>query len=87
LRALNTPTIERRRAAAELLGDDYGNLLGTIRTPERVRALEVDLDSGLLTVLDREHRVDTWHVTESGPRRIQRTELLAEEVIPPIRNR
>jgi len=82
LRALETPTEQRRKVVAELLGSDYSNLLGSIRTADPVTALEVERESGLLTVLDDEHRVNVWHVTENGPRRIQRVELLAEEVIP-----
>ncbi|MFQ5634381.1 MAG: AAA-like domain-containing protein [Gammaproteobacteria bacterium] len=82
LRALETPTGERRRLVAELYGRDYPGLLGSIRPTAPLRALEVDRASGLLTLLDKEHRIDVWHVPESGPRRIQRFELLAEELIP-----
>ena len=82
LRALETPTDERRRAVSELLGNEQANLLGSIRTSAPLVALEVERGSGLLTVLDERHRVDVWHVTENGPRRVQRVELLAEEVIP-----
>jgi WD40 repeat protein len=82
LRALETPTDERRRVVAEVLGNDYESLLGSVRTSAPLRALEVERGSGLLTVLDKQHRVDVWHVTENGPRRVQRVELLAEEVIP-----
>ncbi len=82
LRAFATPTNERARVVSELFGSDYASLLGTIRTPEPLQSVEVDRGSGLLTALDEQNRVDVWHVTESGPRRIQRFELLAEEVIP-----
>ncbi|MFW2403715.1 MAG: AAA-like domain-containing protein, partial [Gammaproteobacteria bacterium] len=82
LRALATPTEERRRVVSELYGTDYASLLGTIRTSEPLQSVEIDRASGLLTSLDDRNRVEVWHVTESGPRRIQRFDLLAEEVIP-----
>ena len=81
-RAVASPTIARRKLVAELLGTDYGKLQGTIRTPVPLQALELDEESGLLTSLDREHRVEVWHVSDGPPRRIQRFELLAEEIIP-----
>lgn len=82
LRALGKPSEERRRIVTELYGSDYPNLLGAIRTAEPLRGLEIDRGSGLLTTLDGDNRVEVWHLTESGPRRIQRFELLAEELIP-----
>lgn len=81
-RALNLPTDERRRIVAELYGRDYANLGGTVRTPEPLSALEVDLNSGLVTTLDKAHRVDIWHITDGVPRRVLRLALLAEEVFP-----
>lgn len=81
-RALNLPTDERRQVVAELYGRDYANLGGTIRTPEPLRALELDLNSGLVTTLDRTHRVDIWQITDGVPRRVLRLTLLAEEVFP-----
>ncbi|MBT8442026.1 MAG: AAA-like domain-containing protein, partial [Gammaproteobacteria bacterium] len=82
LRALATPTDERARVVSELFGSDYASLLGTIRTTEPLQSLEIDRGSGLLTALDDQNHIEVWHVTESGPRRIQRFELLAEEIIP-----
>jgi WD40 repeat protein len=82
LRATTIPTPERGQLVAELLGSDYRKLAGTIRTPVPLVALELDSGSGLLTSLDKEHRVEVWHVTDATPRRIQRLQLLAEEVIP-----
>jgi len=82
LRATTIPTPERGQLVMELLGSDYRKLQGTIRTPAPLRVLELDSGSGLITSLDKEHRVDVWHVTGATPRRIQRLNLLAEEVIP-----
>ena len=81
-RAIKNPTPERRQLVAELLGSDYGKLQGTIRTSVPLTALELDKASGLITTLDEQHRVDIWHSLEGLPRRIQRLELLAEEIIP-----
>ena len=81
-RALAIPTGERRRLVAELLGSDYGKLRGTIRTVVPFRSLEFDTSSGLITSLDEQNRVDVWHIADGTPRRIQRLELLAEEIIP-----
>lgn len=82
MRTLDEPTPERRRVVAELLGDDFGMLQGTVRTPEPLRAIELDTEAGLVAALDLRHRVDVWHVTDGGPQRVQRLALLAEEVIP-----
>ena len=82
LRATTIPTPGRCQLVAELRGSDYRKLAGTIRTPVSLVALELDSGSGLLTSLDKEHRVEVWHVTDATPRRIQRLQLLAEEVIP-----
>lgn len=81
-RMLAEPTQERRQLAAELLGQDFGKLVGTVRTPRPVRSIELDPTSGLITTLDAQHRVDVLHVTDGGPQRLQRLALLAEEVIP-----
>ncbi len=81
-RMLGESTPERRQLVAELLGKDFAMLQGTIRTPRPLRAIELDPVSGLITTLDTQHRVDVLHVAESGPQRVQRFALLAEEIIP-----
>jgi WD40 repeat protein len=81
-RAVSEPTAERRQLVAELLGTDYGKLQGTIRTAVPLTALQFDVESGLITSLDEQHRVEVWSVAEGVPRRIQRLELLAEEILP-----
>lgn len=81
-RMLDEPTLERRQLVAELLGADFDMLHGTVRTPRPLRAIELDRASGLITTLDAQHRVDVLHVADSGPQRVQRIALLAEEVIP-----
>ncbi len=82
MRMLDDPTPERLRVAAELLGDDFGMLKGTVRTPRPLSAIELDVEAGLVATLDDRHRVDVWHVADGGPQRVQRLALLAEEVIP-----
>ena len=81
-RMLHEPTTERRQLVAELLGSDFDMLRGTVRTPQPLRAIELDPASGLITTLDAQHRVDVLHIADSGPQRIQQFALLAEEVIP-----
>ncbi len=81
-RMLDEPTRERRQLVAELLGSDFDLLHGTIRTPKPLRAIELDHASGLITTLDTQHRVDVLHIADSGPQRVQRIALLAEEIIP-----
>jgi len=81
-RAMELPSVERRKLLAELLGNDYGKLDGTIRTDVALSFLELDTVSGLITTLDRQNTADVWQITDRGPRRIQRLELLAEEVFP-----
>ena len=81
-RAMELPSVHRRKLVAELLGNDYGKLNGTIRTDVALSSLELDRISGLITTLDRQNIADVWQITDRGPRRIQRLELLAEEVFP-----
>ena len=81
-RAMELPSEQRRKLVAELLGNDYGKLDGTIRTDVGLSSLELDSVSGLITTLDHQNLVDVWQITDRGPRRIQRLELLAEEVFP-----
>jgi len=79
---LDEPTPERRQLVAELLGNDFDMLRGTVRTPQPLRALELDPVSGLITTLDAQHRVEVLHIADNGPQRVQKFALLAEEVIP-----
>jgi WD40 repeat protein len=81
-RAMELPSLDRRKLVAELLGNDYGKLNGSIRTEVALSFIELDEISGLLTTLDKENMADVWQITDRGPRRIQRLELLAEEVFP-----
>ncbi len=81
-RMLDEPTPERRQLVAELLGSDFNLLRGTVRTPQPLRAIELDSASGLITTLDARHRVEVLHIADSGPQRVQGFALLAEEVIP-----
>ncbi|MDP7297593.1 MAG: proprotein convertase P-domain-containing protein, partial [Gammaproteobacteria bacterium] len=81
-RMLDEPTPERRQLVAELLGNDFEMLRGTVRTPQPLRAIELDPVSGLITTLDAQHRIDVLHIVDSGPQHIQKFALLAEEVIP-----
>lgn len=82
LRALQASTPERQRQVGELLGSDFDTLLGTIRSREELAGIGVDPANSLLTLLDEQHGVSVWQLSESGPRRIQRVELAAEEVLP-----
>jgi len=81
-RAMELPSLDRRKLVAELLGNDYSKLNGTIRTDVALSFLELDKVSGLVTTLDRQNIADVWQITDRGPRRIQRLELLAEEIFP-----
>ena len=81
-RAMQIPNPERAARMGELLGYDFGMLTGTIRTPAPLQALQSDPESGLITGLDETHRIDVWQLTETEPRRIQRLDLLAEELVP-----
>ncbi len=82
MRMLDQSTLERRQLAAELLGRDFDTLHGTVRTPQPLRAIELDGASGLITTLDAQHRVDVLHIADGGPQQVQRIALLAEEVLP-----
>jgi len=82
LRAVQQPTDARERAVAELLLPDYTSLVGTIRPQSPLTGLAMDSSSGLVSLLDTQHRLGTWQVTDSGPRQIRALQLLAEEVIP-----
>lgn len=79
---LEEPTPERRQLVAELLGSDFSMLRGTVRTPQPLRAIELDPLSGLVTTLDTKHQIDVWHIEGNEPQSIQRFALLAEEIIP-----
>ncbi len=82
LQAAEQPSTARTDAVAELLGNDYSSLIGTIRPEAALRGLALDSGSGLVTALDGQHRLGTWQITDAGPRQIRQLELLAEEVIP-----
>jgi WD40 repeat protein len=79
LEALQQPTGIRRRLAAELIGQDYRNLAGSIHTKARLVAVETDEPSGLLTVLDERNNVDIWSVDGARPRLVRNDVLIAEE--------
>ena len=79
LEALQVPTPERRRWAAELVGQDYRNLQGTIHTNGNLRDLQVDVASGLVTVLDSANQVDVWSIDSGRPRLLVSTNVVAEE--------
>lgn len=82
LRAIEAPSPARQRQVGELLGSDFDALLGTIHHRELLAGIGVDPASKLLTLLDDQHGVSVWQLTESGPRRVQNIELAAEEVLP-----
>ncbi len=79
LEALQVPSSERRRWAAELVGQDYRNLRGTIHTSGNLRDLQVDVAAGLVTVLDSGNQVDVWSIDSKRPRLLFRTNVVAEE--------
>ncbi len=82
LKALQHPTLRRKRRLGELLGEDFASLVGTIRPGAPVEALGLDTATKRVTVLDRNNRLSTWEFGVSGVRRIGVFELLAEEVVP-----
>ncbi|MDH3976969.1 MAG: AAA-like domain-containing protein, partial [Gammaproteobacteria bacterium] len=82
LRTLDASEAGGRNLVAELLGNDLDKLYGTVRTAKPLQALELDTVSGVIATLDDQHRVEVFHLTDSGPQRIQRLSLLAEEVVP-----
>jgi WD40 repeat protein len=79
LEALQVPTEARRRLAAELVGQDYRNLAGTIRTRNKLKAIAADESSSLLTVLDQRNNVDVWRLDGERPRLVSSDVLIAEE--------
>lgn len=81
-RAMRIPDPQRNGRLSELLGSDYSKLVTSVRTPEPLRALQSDPESGLITGLDALHRVEVWQLSEGQPRSIQRLDLLAEELVP-----
>ena len=87
LRALKTPTDKRLGLAAEMIGDDYRRLSGTIRTPGTIRFHEADATAGLLTLLDDRNTVQVWELAADGPRRVKSLELVAEERVQLQRRR
>jgi WD40 repeat protein len=79
LEALQLPNESRRSLAAELIGQDYRNLTGSLHTRFTVKAIEADEPSGLLTILDKRNNVDIWRLDGERPRLARSARLIAEE--------
>lgn len=72
-------TPERSRWVGQLLGNDYANLSATLRPRERLTALELDPERGLLVVLDVNHRAEQWRISAGGAEPVVALQLEAEE--------
>jgi WD40 repeat protein len=79
LEALQMPTENRRRWAAELVSDDYRSLAGTLHVEGRLQSVEADETAGLLTMLDTGGNASVWRIDGSRPRFVRSTQLIAEE--------
>lgn len=79
LESLKQPNTERRQLAAELIGEDYPHLLATLRTAGQLQALAVDETNETLTVLDSQHGVYGWDLSQTEPVLKRRQQLLAEQ--------
>ncbi len=80
LNALTVPTESRRRNAAAFIGADYRQLVGTIRSGNRLKGVRVDSQTGQLAVLDDQHLVQVWQLNEGQvPALLGDFELAAEE--------
>jgi len=80
LNALSVPSDVRRRLAASLIGDDYRQLLGTIRIDNLLTEIRTDAESSRLTILDDQHLVHFWQLQgDAAPAPLGSLELVAEE--------
>ena len=79
LEALQFPNERRRRWAAELIGQDYRNLAGTVHVAAELKGVEADEAAGLLTLLDVSNRAEVWRVDGERPRQSRSIQLIAEE--------
>lgn len=79
LEALQKPTPERRQLAAELIGNDYPLLAGTLHTADDMVAVSVDDRQGTVTLLDAAHVVTVWDITANQPQPLQQFQLLGEK--------
>jgi WD40 repeat protein len=82
LQAMERPTQRRQLQVGELLSDDFDRLLGTIRHKGLLAGLALDVDTGLLSLLDEEHGVAVWQLGDRTPQRVLKRNLAAEEIIP-----
>ncbi|HJP04542.1 MAG TPA: AAA-like domain-containing protein [Gammaproteobacteria bacterium] len=79
LEALQFPNDRRRRWAAELVGQDYRNLAGTLHVAAELQGIEADEAAGLLTLLDAANRAEVWRIDGERPRLSRSIQLIAEE--------
>ncbi len=80
LNALEIPLEERRKNAAGLVGDDYRQLIGTIRVGGFLKSVRADTETSQLTVLDDQHLVQIWQLNgNQAPVQSGVLELAAEE--------
>jgi WD40 repeat protein len=79
LEAMNRPDENLRRLAAELLGQDYRNLSGTLHTKGVLRGLRVDETAGILSLLDDRNNIDFWRLDGPQPELVRSDTLIAEE--------
>jgi WD40 repeat protein len=80
LNALDVPSDERRMNAAGLIGNDYRQLLGTIRVGGSLRSMQVDAQTSQLALLDDQQSVQLWQL-QGNQMAVQLSdfELAAEE--------
>jgi len=80
LNSLDVPTELRRRKVSALIGEDYKQLLSTIRIGNYLRAVRANPEASRLTVLDDQHTVHLWRLSADAPPTAERQfELAAEE--------
>ncbi|MGI9291733.1 MAG: AAA-like domain-containing protein, partial [Gammaproteobacteria bacterium] len=87
LEALKVPNNERRRWAAELIGNDYRNLRASLHSYDKLRSVEVDEAAGRITMLDSANRVDVWQLEGQRLVYLNSLNILAEERLELVERR
>jgi len=83
LQSLSVPTPERRRIAANLIGDDYPNLIGTV-PPQVADHMMFDADNNLLSFVNGA-QVSQWSMAGDSVQQRATWTLSALEVTPLVR--
>lgn len=87
LEAMQVPNDRRRRWAAELVGQDYRNLRGTLHTKAELRSVQVDEAAGLVTLLDVQNQANVWSIDAERPSLVRSLTIVAEERLELVERR